>query len=127
VPKTKRSIKPEVTKAAVITRAVLGQTKTQIANDLKMSRDTVRAILSEADFSQILADTKADTYELLPEGVKHIKHELVTRKPGAGFRLLEGVGILNPRKDEAKEALRDVTIVVVYDNSQKTIEIAQKA
>ena len=91
------SIKPEVVKSSVITRAALGHSKTQIAKELAIAPGTVRAILSEADFAQVLSEARSSAARLLPKAIEHIEYELDKRKPGAGFRLLEGAGILGSK------------------------------
>lgn len=115
---TKRSIKPQVVKAAVLVKTLAGQTKTQIANDLGMTRNTVRAILLESEFERITEQTRSDVQRLLPKGILHIERELDNDKPGAGFRLLEDVGILNAQQSLSIN-LRDINFNVTYEKRDK--------
>lgn len=122
--KAKRSIKPYAIKAQVLARTAVGQDKTRISKDLGIHRHTVTRILNDAEFRQALEATKYQTAELLDKSVEHIRFELDSRRPGAGFRLQEGFGILGP-KQETQIQVRDITFNVVYtdqSNPKKTID-----
>lgn len=64
------SNKPEALKAAVIARSLAGDSKTQIARDLQINRNTVARIVREAQLGNIAsADAKLKRVHITPERV----------------------------------------------------------
>jgi len=59
-PQQRQSIKPATVKQAVLAKAMLGDSNTQIAKDLEIDRSTVRTILSQADFQRHASEVRSD-------------------------------------------------------------------
>lgn len=109
-----RSNKSPLQKSAVVAKALTGQSKRQIAKDLKISRPTVDVILKEADFDQIVAQAKVNTYGLLDDATDACRWQLRKKHNGnIGLELLKGVGILRSGEDS-----KGTTIKVLILNGQ---------
>lgn len=63
------SNKPPAVQAAVIVKAMNGDSKRQIAEDLGMGRNTVTAILGDTELNQVILDAKTSFYRLAPKAV----------------------------------------------------------
>lgn len=59
-PQQRRSLKPQAIKDAVLVKAGMGLSKTQIAEDLHINRNTVRAILSQSEMTQHVNEIRSD-------------------------------------------------------------------
>lgn len=66
----KKSNKSEAVKGAVIAKHLSGDSNSQIARDLEVSRPTVIRILSEAEIDSFVQGGKASLIELIPTAVK---------------------------------------------------------
>ena len=65
--KKRRSNKPAAVQVAVAARRLAGQSKSRIAKDLAISRNTVAVILSEAELSSFIERSKKIIFEALEE------------------------------------------------------------
>lgn len=88
--KGKTSNKPPAVKAAVIAKRTHGETKTQIANDLHIARQSVDTILAEANIDEQMTSGLILASGLIPESIRVVKHRLAQNSESAAF------GILNP-------------------------------
>lgn len=96
------TIKPPIVQAAVIAKHMLGESKTQIAEDLGMGRNTVTAILGDAELNQIVAQGKADIYRMIPEAVAGIRKAIKRGKTTEEAQLvLRSTGVLVPEQSGA--------------------------
>lgn len=59
-PQQRRSNKPQAVKDAVLVKAGMGMTKTQIAKDLGITRPTVNVILSQSEVTQHINEIRSD-------------------------------------------------------------------
>lgn len=91
----KRAEKPQVVKTQVIAKHLNGESKSQIARDLDLSRPTVRNILEESEVSSIVEAGRSDCVGLVPDAVSGLKHGIVDKRDWrASATLLRGVGVL---------------------------------
>lgn len=95
-----KSNKPQVTKTAVIVKAAMGESKSQIAEDLNIARDTVRRILSEAEFATLAAQAKSGVFLLVPKALKALEGALDKGDVTEAKMILRSVGAL-PAQDGA--------------------------
>ena len=85
-----RSTKPAVIKAAVLVRRVSGQSKSQIAKDLDITRNCVKSIIEEGDIDQLVERGVISCKQLIAKAVDVIDYRLDKKSETAAF------GILNP-------------------------------
>src|SRR5271166_1358867 len=64
--KQRRSTKPPVVQAAIIARNALGDSKTDIARDLGISRQTVHSILNSSELEQTITAGRSRAVSLIP-------------------------------------------------------------
>lgn len=125
--KGKRSNKPPVVKAAVITRRIQGVNKTQIAKELKLGRPTVDAILAEADVDGQFASGLSLCAGLIPESVRVIKHRLEKNSESAAFGILNPLVLsraaqANPQRMTADVHLQQAINVLIQPNSTQVVD-----
>lgn len=89
VRKFPRSRKPPAIKTAVILKRANGEDKTKIANDLGITRNTVRAILEESDIDRHLESGQIQIVQLIPEAIRVAKHRLAQNSENMAIKLLE--------------------------------------
>jgi hypothetical protein len=68
--KISRSRKNPAIKTQVIAKYSQGQDKTSIAKDLKITRNTVRAIVNESDLDRHLSANQSVSLDLIPSAIK---------------------------------------------------------
>ena len=96
------TIKSPVVQAAVIAKHMLGDSKSQIAEDLGMGRNTVTAILGDAELNRIVAQGKADIYRMIPEAVNGIRKAIKRGKTTEEAQLvLRSTGVLEPEQSNS--------------------------
>lgn len=88
------STKSQVTKTAVLAKAVLGESKSQIAEDLGITRDTVRRILDESELATLVAEGKTGVYQLIGKSIKAFEHALDKHKTAEATVILRATGVL---------------------------------
>ncbi len=89
-----RSTKPAVVKNAVIAKSAMGESKTQIAEDLGITRNTVRTILSEAEIDQFIQEGRSNCMRLIPKAVRAVDNALENLNPSIGLSVLDRTGAL---------------------------------
>jgi len=102
------SRKAQVTKTAVVAKAVLGDPIAKIARDLEMSRDTVRRILNESEFATLVNEGKSSLYECIPEAVR-IYGSKVATDPVEAKDFLERVTVL-PSSPKTQSVSSGITL-----------------
>jgi predicted transcriptional regulator len=96
------SNKPPIVQAAVIAKHMLGESKTQIAEDLGMSRVTINGILNETELNDIVMRGKADVYRMIPEAISGIRKAIKRGKTTEEAQLvLRSTGVLAPEQSGA--------------------------
>jgi hypothetical protein len=96
------SNKPPIVQAAVIAKHFMGDSKTQIAGDLGMSRVTVNNILSESELTELVARGKTDIYRMIPEAVAGIRKAIKRGKTTEEAQLvLRSTGVIAPEESGA--------------------------
>lgn len=96
------SNKPPIVQAAVLAKHFLGESKTQIAEDLKMSRVTINSILNETEVNELVMRGKADVYRMIPEAVAGIRKAIKAGKTTEEAQLvLRSTGVLAPEESGA--------------------------
>jgi hypothetical protein len=92
------SNKPQIVKAAVVSKATMGDSISQIARDLEISRPTVMRILSESEFHTLIASGKSRLYEMIPEAVEKYGQKIKS-DPLEAKDFLERVTVLPAKQD----------------------------
>ena len=93
------TIKPPIVQAAVIAKHILGESKTQIAEDLGMGRNTVTAILADTELNRLVSEGKSDIYRMIPEAVAGIRKAIKKGKTTEEAQLvLRSTGVLAPEQ-----------------------------
>jgi hypothetical protein len=90
----RKSTKPPVVQQAVIAKALIGATNSQIANDLDLDRGTVRAILSAAEIQQSIEIGRSDCIRMIPRSIKVIDQRLAKGSETAALAILRGTNVL---------------------------------
>jgi DNA-binding transcriptional regulator LsrR (DeoR family) len=93
------SSKPAHVKTAVIAKAAIGASKSQIARDLDITRPTVTRILNESEFSNLVEQGKSNLYQMIPEAVD-IYGSRVKKNALEAKDFLERVTVLPSRPSE---------------------------
>lgn len=87
--KRSRSTKPPSVKAAVISGRINGNSKLQIARDLRMSKNTVNRILEEADLDALMEDGRLSTLRRVPQALQVLDVRLEKNSENAAIWLLD--------------------------------------
>ena len=103
-PRRPRSRKPAVAQQEVLARTLAGQSKSQIAHEMDIDRQTVTRIQEGHNLPQLLEESRKYVVErVVPDAIESVHAQIKNRKaPGDGdlaARILEGTGVLG---DEAK-------------------------
>jgi predicted transcriptional regulator len=98
-----------MTKTAVLAKTMAGESKSQIAEDLGITRDTVRRILNESELANLVLEGKTGVYMLIPKAVKALEKALDKGDTGEAKIILRSVNIL-PSEGEGGSAGSAVTI-----------------
>ena len=94
--KSRSTIAPTVKNAILVKRAS-GQSKLSIAKEMHVAPGTVRKVLTEADFDQLIQQGRSDVMELVPDAIQGIKKACAKGDGSTAIRLLEGVSVLGPK------------------------------
>jgi len=95
------SNKPPAVQAAVIAKSMNGDSKSQIAQDLSIARNTVTRILEDAELSELARAGKTSLYELIPKSIKAFEHALDKHKTAEATIVLRATGVLPQEQSEA--------------------------
>lgn len=94
------SNKPPAVQAAVIVKAMNGDSKRQIAEDLGMGRNTVTAILDDTELNQVILDAKASFLRLAPKAVAAFDKAITKGQIPEASVVLRVTGILPQENSE---------------------------
>jgi hypothetical protein len=89
-----KSIKPPSVQAAIIAKHAMGETKTQIAKDLDISRSTVHTILSSSDIEQQVLLGRSRAVSLIPKSLDVAEYRLSKNDGSMALGLLRGTQVL---------------------------------
>jgi transposase-like protein len=87
--KRPRSRKSPAIKTAVIAKYAQGQDKTSIANELGITRNTVRAIVNETDVDRHLSANQTVSLELIPRAIQVAHDRLAKGSENMAIHVLE--------------------------------------
>jgi hypothetical protein len=95
-----RSRKPLVAQNEVLARSLARQSKSQIAREMDIDRETVKRIQEGHNLPQLLADSRQFIVEkVVPDAIRSLHAQIIDRNaPGDGdlaARLLEKSGVLD--------------------------------
>jgi len=95
-PTKTRSRKPLAVQQQIITRASLGESKSQIARELKVHRNTVSRLLSGADIVQTVQEVRSDMVLAgdLHKSAKVLRAKLNKGSESAATTILRGFHVL---------------------------------
>lgn len=93
--KPRKSIKPTSVQAAILARSAMGETKTQIANDLGISRTTVHTILSSSEIEREVILGRSRVVQLIPNSIDVIEKKIEKGSETAALAILRGTQVLN--------------------------------
>lgn len=93
-----KSNKPAMTKTAVIAKAVVGESKSKIAQDLGISRPTVARILRESEFTTFAAQAKSGVFLLIPKALAALEAALDKGDVAEAKMILRNVGAIAPEE-----------------------------
>jgi hypothetical protein len=112
---SKSSRKPPAIQSEVVLRRAAGQTKTQIANDLDIGRNTVSSIVELSDIDHMIEDGRVGACKRIPKSLTVIDHHLERNS------LTAALAILNPLVLSKEAAPRDSAIGSIH--LQQTIQM----
>ena len=94
--------KSPVVQAAVLAKAMVGESKRQIAEDLGLGRNTVTGILGDTELNQLVLSGKTSIYRMIPEAVEGIRKAIKRGKTTEEAQLvLRSTGVLEPEQTGA--------------------------
>ena len=88
------SRKTSTVETAVIVKKSIGESNSQIAEDLGIHRQTVARILDSADFHQAVDYGKIRVHRIIPETCDALERAIESDKLPAILAVLHGTGIL---------------------------------
>lgn len=91
---TLSSAKPTTVQTAVITKYAQGESKTQIATDLDISRNTVYSILSSNEIEQHVLEGRSRVVSLIPKAIRAVENRLDKNDGSVAIGLLRGTQVL---------------------------------
>ena len=94
--KQRKSTKPQAVQNAILIKAAQGLNKSQIAEDLGITRPTVSNILSQSEIGQHIAEMRSDMVQAgdLRTSVKVIRNKLAKESESAALAILRGFNVL---------------------------------
>jgi hypothetical protein len=87
--------------AEVLVKHLTGSTKTEIAKDLGMSRNTVVRILDESEIERLHMESKSILLNALPDSANTIARA-VRKSPAHAWELLDRTGVMPKREGESQ-------------------------
>jgi hypothetical protein len=122
--KATRSTKAPAIMGAVLAKRAVGESKAKIARELRISHNTVDAIIKQTDFDAKIAEGRAQAVELIPEALSGAQKAFAKGDGATSCRFLEGLRVLGEdRKPKALAMYADValmnTINMLYNPSPK--------
>lgn len=94
---------PLPVQAEVIVKHLAGTSNSQISKDLGMARGTIAKILSEAEISNLVEQSKSILLGALPDSARTIA-KAVRKKSSDAWELLDRTGVM-PKSTEANAAV----------------------
>lgn len=95
------SNKPPAVQAAVVVKAIEGESKCQIAQDLGISRNTVTAILEDTELSKLVLEGKTKLHRLIPKSLGSLEYALDKHKTPEAILILRATGVLPQEVSES--------------------------
>jgi hypothetical protein len=107
------SNKPQAIKTAVVAKTLAGESKTQIANDLDITRNTVNRILEESELNDYVLRGKSRIHEMIPKSILAVDNALSGANPNAnvGMWLLERTGVVSDDRSKLPPVVMPVQII----------------
>jgi predicted transcriptional regulator len=90
--------KSPAVQAAVIAKHMIGESKSQIAEDLGMSRVTVNHILSDSEIANMIAEGKSSIVRLIPKSIKAFERAIDKGKTPEAETILRSTGVFAPEQ-----------------------------
>jgi transposase len=110
------SNKPPVVQAAVIAKSMNGDSKRQIAEDLGLGRNTVTAILEDAERNQLVLQGRDGIYQLIGKSVQALERAIDKGKTTEEAQLiLRATGVLPQEQSENNNFSATVNLGVFPD------------
>lgn len=88
---------PAPVKAAVLARYLAGDSNSQIARDLLVSRPTIAVILAESEIGEYVADGRRNLMNAIPRAVDNLIGAVMEGNVMASITLLKGIGMLTEK------------------------------
>jgi DNA-binding XRE family transcriptional regulator len=107
----KRSRKPAAFKSAIVARIAAGHTKTRIAKDLGIARNTVRAIADETNIERELEAYRPDAVKLIPKAFQALEKSLDRGDGALGIRYLEDMAVIGERAHKTSNAASQMSAI----------------
>jgi hypothetical protein len=95
--------KPPAVQAAVLVKALNGESNTQIAEDLGIHRHTVRAILAQPELDKMVQEGKTRLHQLIPKSLDSLEYALNKHKTPEAILILRATSVL-PSEQEGSGA-----------------------
>jgi len=118
------SNKPRVLQTAVIAKAAIGESKSQIARDLDMTRNTVNRILDASEFNSLVDGGKSNLYQLIPEAVD-VYGQRVKKNALEAKDFLERVSVL-PAPPQAQNVNNGIVLNFRRDTPTPAVQFPTK-
>ena len=118
------SNKPQVLKTAAIAKAAVGESISQIAKDLDVSRPTIHRILSEAEFGSLVDAGKYSLYDKIPEAAE-LYGKKVTKDWKEAKDFLERVTVL-PSMPQAQNVNNGIVLNFRRDAPTPAVQFPTK-
>jgi|SRR5580704_3698424 transposase-like protein len=108
--KPRRSNKSPAVKASVVAKRVSGESITQIARDLDITRPTVYAILNETNIDAMLKNQAIESANLIPEALRVARVRLAKDSETMAIETLKNTIWPLQEKPHGKQMAGDVTL-----------------
>ena len=120
--KPKRSVKSPLVQARVLQKRANGESKRQIAHDLKIARNTVTSVLELNQFEQTLQNERNESLRLIPAARKAIAHRLALNDGNIGVKVLENT--IWPLDNKNQKSAGDPGLVLAIQNLMGNVNVS---
>jgi hypothetical protein len=131
MPQNATSLKPPAVKAAVALKRGEGKSKSQIAREMKIDRETVTRILADPEINEAIEASRSRCVAMLPKAERAVERQLEKGDGDLGLRFLEKSGVLSgpqqPRNSMTMDVHLQQAIAMYVGPSDSTITSQQSA
>ena len=123
--KPKKTVKSPIVQARVLQKRANGESKTKIAKDLHIARNTVTSVLELNQFEQTLQNEQNESLKLIPAARKAVAHRLALNDGNVGIKVLENT--IWPLNDKQGKSAGDPSLVLAIQNLMGNVNVQNSA